>query len=409
MRTHDTGRDATDHTDPARSAPEPLCGTPPGDVTAYGPRHSGAVGTGFDAQLGLLARRVARHIEAFLPRAFTPETIARFTDVTSSSLSPRGFDCMVAQPAWDLLDRNGKCWRPIFTILLLEALGCPTAPYEELISVAELCHTGTLIIDDIQDDAATRRGDTSIHLRYGTGTAINAANLLYFLPWLSVDLNAHLDDAQKREIFSIMTRQFVRAHMGQTQDLFWSREVRAGRLDTATAGDSLEQQVLQMYALKTGALIEGLAETAAVIAGAEASVHTACAELARLTGVAFQIADDITDYDSTNSSRKGYGADLKEGKLTFVFARALASLPQRDAARLRQIVSSDELRAEPAARDEAIALVGRNGVLEACRRDAIALIQPSWARLEPMLAPGQAGDMLQQLTHHLLQRRLGTV
>jgi geranylgeranyl diphosphate synthase, type I len=360
----------------------------------------------FDEALEQLARRVMLHIEAFLPRVASPEMIARLAGIPTADLPPDGFDHMIATPVWDMLDRNGKCWRPIFAILLLEALGCEARPYEALIAVAELCHSGTLIIDDIQDAARVRRGDTSIHLRYGAGTAINAANLLYFLPWLRVDEDALLDDAQKRDIFSVMTRQFVRAHLGQTQDLFWSREVNAGRIPTGADSDALHLQILQMYAFKTGAFIEGLAETAAIVARCGKPVREACAAFARAAGVAYQIADDVVDYDTANSARKGFGADLREGKLTYVLGRALTSLPTADAARLRAIVTQTSLRTQAGACREAIDLVTRGGILDACRREAFAMIDPPWRQLAPALVAGPARDMLQELVHRLLQQRL---
>ena len=78
---------------------------------------------------------------------------------------------------------------------MLEALGTPSADYQMLLAMmTELAHTGTLVIDDIEDRAQVRRGAEAIHLRYGIEVAINATNTVYFLPLLVLSNYPHLSD-----------------------------------------------------------------------------------------------------------------------------------------------------------------------------------------------------------------------
>ncbi|HSM19644.1 MAG TPA: polyprenyl synthetase family protein, partial [Hyphomicrobiales bacterium] len=131
---------------------------------------------------------------------------------------------MLARPIWDLLSRGGKHWRPIFGILLLQALGVEPAPYETMLAVIpELGHNAAVVIDDIEDASQTRRGEETIHLRYGLPTAINAANTLYFLPLLSISDHPHLTAGQRDAIYRLIIEMFVQAHFGQAQDLYWSK------------------------------------------------------------------------------------------------------------------------------------------------------------------------------------------
>ena len=107
-------------------------------------------------------------------------------------------------------------WRPIYGLLLLDALGVDVEPYETLISVvAEFVHNGSVIIDDIKDDSRTRRGEPTIHLRYGLPTAINAGNQLYFLPLLALSGHPALTPEQRNEeSYRVVIRMFVQAHIG---------------------------------------------------------------------------------------------------------------------------------------------------------------------------------------------------
>ncbi len=78
-----------------------------------------------------------------------------------------------------------------------ENAGDRLSPYEQLLCVLTECiHNGALIIDDIEDDSLLRRGDTTIHLRYGVDVAINAGNTLYFLPPALVQEHPQLTDEQ---------------------------------------------------------------------------------------------------------------------------------------------------------------------------------------------------------------------
>ena len=95
--------------------------------------------------------------------------------------------------------------------------------------------------------------------------------------------------------------------------------------------DSLRPKILQAYADKTGAVVAGLAESACVIAGAGARERQECVAFAQRFGVAFQIIDDILDFDAGAKLRGRFGEDLAGGKLTYVIVSALERLSARTA------------------------------------------------------------------------------
>jgi len=284
---------------------------------------------------------------------------------------------VLALPVWDLISRGGKRWRPLFGILLLESLGQSARPYEEIVAVtAELCHTGALIVDDIEDGSLTRRGDDAIHVRYGTEVAINAANTLYFLPHLLYADHPHLDDRQRLRAHQSMIQQMVKAHLGQGMDIYWSRNLSEENFGRWSA-DGLADKILQMYAFKTGAALEGLADLACTITSSSDELQLACMELARILGVSFQIIDDVLDFEAPPASAKPVGRDLAAGKLTFALVRALDRLPAAERRHLLKTLC----RPGPnrSTLGEAINLVRESGALEECRRYASRIFEEAWS------------------------------
>src|SRR5213075_1209419 len=93
-----------------------------------------------------------------------------------------------------------------------------------------MLHDGLLMIDDIIDNSDSRRGEEAIHRRYGLDVAINAGNTAYFLPMVMLRDHPHLSDHQRLELFRILTRLYVRVHLGQGQDIHWSKFLTPDRL-----------------------------------------------------------------------------------------------------------------------------------------------------------------------------------
>ena len=356
----------------------------------------------FNNQMDHLAKRVNACIEDFFPKTMTEAHIAQYVGAPHWKHEPAAYEEVLARPIWDLMSRRGKYWRPIFGILLLEALGVRHEPYEMLTScILELNHTGSLIIDDIEDDSKTRRGDQCIHRRYGLDIAINAGNTLYFLPYLLLAHHEHLTDYQRMELYRIMVQQLTRSHFGQSLDLYWSRNLTEANLDL-WIGDSIGPKILQMYAYKTASASEGMAQIACVTAQADSTTRQACAEFGKIFGVAFQIVDDVHNFADSPKWTKDCGEDIRAGKLTYVIFRALELSNEADRRRLKSILCSQRLRKDRGALREGIELVRRSGALDACRREAVSMFEAEWDRLSQVVPPSEAKVMLRMLCANLL-------
>ncbi|MEI6808986.1 MAG: polyprenyl synthetase family protein, partial [bacterium] len=294
----------------------------------------------FQTYLDRVAARVTSRLEEFFPKVVDAKRYAGYVGQPTWQHEIAACNETITKPIWDLILRKGKCWRPAFVMMMLEAMGKPVGPYETMLCVfTELTHTGALIIDDIEDNSAIRRGDESVHLRYGLDVAINAGNAAYFMPSLLIDGHEHMTSAQKLRLHKVMIQHFVRAHFGQGLDIYWSRNATPAMLE-ARLKDALMPKILQMYAYKTGSAIAGVTECAAVLAGATADVAEAGIGFACSFGVAFQIIDDIHNFSASPKWRKSCGEDIAEGKMTYVICAALNMLGPSRRKRLIDILCS---------------------------------------------------------------------
>jgi geranylgeranyl pyrophosphate synthase len=238
-------------------------------------------------------------------------------------------------------------------------------------------HSASLIIDDIEDDSAIRRGDEAIHRRYGLDVAISAANTAYFLPMLAVLDHSILTSEEKQAACEAYQRQVVRAHLGQSLDLYWTRNLTEVRLETWMA-DSLRPKLLQMYALKTAAPLECLASVGLLLARADESTRRAVLAFVRSFGLAFQLIDDVNNFSDSPAWRKERGEDLMSGKLTYLILCALERLPETDSALLRRILCQPDLRRDQHFLNIGIELIMHSGACEYVRNEARDLLVPAW-------------------------------
>lgn len=160
---------------------------------------------------------------------------------------------------------------------------CARLP-EEVPLLVEMLHAGSLVVDDIEDEAVSRRGAPALHRTWGIPIALNAGNWLYFWPFLVLG-SLPLDRGTSLAMHRRMSTTMVRCHQGQALDL----AVRIHDLsqhEVATAVDATTR-------LKTGALMELSCTLGAIAAHAAPPTERALATFGREIGVALQMFDDL--------------------------------------------------------------------------------------------------------------------
>lgn len=153
-----------------------------------------------------------------------------------------------------------------------------------LASMLEAIHAGSLIVDDIEDGSRLRRGEQTLHLRYGTPVALNAGNFLYFLSLQRLS-GLGLDPAIELSAYRLCHEALLRAHFGQALDVgVGIHEVPQDRV-LAVSLASLE--------LKSGALMAMAIALGALAGGASPERMAALDEFGHCFGVALQMFDDL--------------------------------------------------------------------------------------------------------------------
>lgn len=358
--------------------------------------------TDFKRYFQPLEERIKKNIRRFFPEKATEDLIESYSGPSIYAHPLKAYEATLFAPVWDLMKRDGKMWRPTFSLLMLEALGCPSENFSSVLSVfPELSHTGSLIIDDIEDHSILRRGGETIHQKFGTDIAINAANTLYFLPFLELINHQHLSIEQKNAIYAVLIKGYIAAHLGQAADIYWSKNMTPDHLEDWLKTD-LESHVLQAYSAKTGALLKGSTHAAAIIAHADEKTRDACVHFAENVGIAFQIRDDIRNFDP-ELSRKKYGEDIVEGKLTYVIIQALLNLDLQKKSDLAAVLCDPVARQKGETVGRIAELIRMSGVLQTAQQKAADLFYQSWERFSQHTGHSEAKIALKILCHNLLE------
>ncbi|WP_122087971.1 polyprenyl synthetase family protein [Halalkalicoccus subterraneus] len=168
---------------------------------------------------------------------------------------------------------GGKRVRPTVTVLVCEAVGGEPTDATGFGVGIELVHNASLVVDDIIDQSAVRRGVGSAWSTFGYGPAI-------------ID-----SDAQLGEAFALFSAD-PRAMQAVTEAMI---ELGEGEATELVARPRTEGEYMELARRKTGALFRAAAELGAIAADADAVTVEAVGEYAERVGIAFQIRDDVLD------------------------------------------------------------------------------------------------------------------
>ena len=316
-------------------------------------------------------------IESLLPRTIDESYLAGFFGEPTYAYDPSALQCALSDPVWDLLDRGGKRWRAVLFLLFVEAFDDDPEAYLEYAAIPEILHNGTIIVDDVEDGATHRRGETALHRVYGTDIALNAGNAMYFLPLKIVMRDPGDLPAERRlDAYEMLMYELNRTHLGQGMDIQWHNEAEI---------DISEAEYLEMCACKTGCLGRIVARLAAIVTD-NRDLETAVAAYAEEMSIAFQIADDVLDVEHAleegGEFGKGVGNDIREGKKTLMAIHAVEHAPAAKAARLEEILWAEENTGEEIR--EAVGILESAGSVEYAREAAIELAESSKTHLEEL-------------------------
>jgi geranylgeranyl pyrophosphate synthase len=228
--------------------------------------------------------------------------------------------------AYNWLGRGGKRSRPFITLAVYDALkgGAGTLNAESInISDAvkrsalaiEAFHKASLIHDDIEDDDNFRYGSETMHRQQGVPVAINVGDYLVGLGYrLAAKDRAELGADVSADILFKLSDAHVKLSEGQGAELLW-------RNSTDKTITPLE--ALRIYALKTSPAFEAALYAGVRLAGPADAYEKMIGEFAKNLGIAFQILNDLGDFDTNSENKVVAGQDVLAGRPTVLLAMAL--------------------------------------------------------------------------------------
>ncbi len=291
---------------------------------------------------------------------------------------------LVSQVSHYIVAAGGKRLRPALLLLMCGALGYQGDQRFNLAAVVEFIHTATLLHDDVVDDSTLRRGRATANASFGNPASVLVGDFLYSRAFqMMVDAG----DMRIMQTLAEATNIIAEGEVLQLMNMH----------DASLS----EEGYLRVIRSKTAKLFEASARLAALLAQAPADIEHACADYGQALGTAFQVIDDVLDYDGDAAEMgKNLGDDLREGKATLplIIAMQRGTAPEQHT--IRQAIETGGTEQLP----EIIAIVRKTGALQATR-DAAAMEAQRAVRALGALGRNPYSEALLQLASQLLQRR----
>lgn len=244
-----------------------------------------------------------------------------------------------------IIKRKGKQMRPMFVFFSAGIAGQITESTYRAAALIELLHTATLIHDDVVDDSNIRRGFFSINALWKNKIAVLVGDYL-----LSRGLLHALDhnEFDLLKIVSNATREMSEGELLQIE--------KARRLDIK------EDIYFEIIRKKTASLIASCCAAGAHSAGADPETVKKMHQIGEYVGIAFQIKDDLFDYQDNKNVGKPNGIDIKEQKMTLPLIYMLNNSSFMEKRRVINVVKRHNLNAEKV--NDVIDQVNHSGGIE---------------------------------------------
>lgn len=259
---------------------------------------------------------------------------------------------MINQIAHYIISAGGKRLRPMLVLLFSSALGFEGRERFELAATVEFIHTATLLHDDVVDESALRRGRQTANALFGNAASVLVGDFVYSRAF---QMMVSVNRMRVLEVLADATNVIAEGEVLQLMNMH--------------DPDLSVDDYLRVIRYKTAKLFEASARIGAVLAEADTAVEESCAAYGRSLGTAFQLIDDLLDYEgATEQLGKNVGDDLREGKptLPLLLAMERCSVPEREL--IRHAIEQGEVARLP----EIVEIVRHTGAIAATRAAARA-------------------------------------
>lgn len=284
-----------------------------------------------------------------------------------------------------LVGAGGKRLRPMLTLAAARMCGYDGPYHIHLAATVEFIHTATLLHDDVVDESAQRRGRPTANLLWDNKSSVLVGDYLF-----SRSFQLMVETGSLR-VLSILSNASATIAEGEVLQLTASQDLATN-----------EAIYLQVVRGKTAALFSAATEVGGVIAGAPEDHIQALFDYGDALGIAFQIVDDLLDYQGQSSATgKNVGDDFRERKLTLPVIKAVAQADAEE--RAFWVRTIEKGQQNDADLDTALRLLHKHDTLNATKEDALSWANKAKDALQ-VLPAHDVRDMLQDLADYVVER-----
>ena len=257
---------------------------------------------------------------------------------------------LINQMSHYIISAGGKRIRPLLLLLCARASGYQGAHHHLMAVVIELIHTATLLHDDIVDESTTRRGKDTANEVWGNAASVLVGDFLYSRAF---ELMVQPGSMRIMEILSKATNEIAQGEVMQ--------------LLNCQNAELTEAEYYQVIERKTAVLFQAATQIGGVLSDVSDVQEEALRQYGLHLGNAFQIIDDVLDYESdAQTLGKEVGDDLSEGKTTLPMIYALANTQGAD----KQLLEDAINNADTSQIDQVLTILQRVGAFDYTRQRA---------------------------------------
>lgn len=254
---------------------------------------------------------------------------------------------LVGQISQYIISAGGKRLRPALLLLMAGALGLQDARRHLLAAVVEFIHTATLLHDDVVDESTLRRGRATANEAFGNAASVLVGDFLYSRAF---QMMVECGSMRVMQVLAEATNVIAEGEVLQLMNMH----------DASLS----EEAYLRVIRSKTAKLFEASTRLPAILIGAAPQLELACAGYGQALGTAFQVIDDVLDYDGDATTMgKNLGDDLREGKTTLPLIVAMQRAKPQDAQMIRNAIECGD----QGQLDTIVRLVRETGSLDTTR------------------------------------------
>lgn len=284
-----------------------------------------------------------------------------------------------------LVEAGGKRLRPMLTLAAARLCGYQGPYHIHLATTVEFIHTATLLHDDVVDESAQRRGRPTANLLWDNQSSVLVGDYLFAR---SFQL---MTEPGSMRVMKILSNAAATIAEGEVLQLTAAQNLKTD-----------ESVYLQVVRGKTAALFSAATEVGGVIADAPEATVKALFDYGDALGIAFQIVDDLLDYQGDSAATgKNIGDDFRERKLTLPVIKAVARADTEE--RAFWVRTIERGKQEDGDLDHALALLNKHGTLAATQADALEWAAKAKAALAP-LPQHDIKDMLTDIADYVVAR-----